>query len=149
MKNASPVSIAFFAFCILLSCSAWTLAGRVATIGGAVTYAENSNPVEQVNPADKDQTVPMVQPRGLNPERDKTYSEVNKNNADAYKTQQDGYSNRVVAEGEADKLHAQACDIRNDCNSKTTISDVIVNFLAAAFLVFLASFGMFFTFRRR
>lgn len=89
--------------------------------------------------------VERVQITGKDPDADLTWSKADKN-------LDQGYAERTLADAEAEKLRAEACDIRNDCHAPTTpqpmsngtvaliftIVGVVIAFLGFAGLIKLA-----------
>lgn len=96
----------------------------------------------------------MVQPAGRDPERDFQFSQVNKNNSEANHNNAQAQAELarataivVVSAAQAEKLQAESCDIRNDCNSGLNVKDsiglmasgagVVLVVVVVAFIVFI------------
>jgi len=58
----------------------------------------------------------------------KVVSESHVNDAVATTTIMDGNTRSIIGDGQADVLHAQACDIRNDCHApyESTMNNVLL-----------------------
>jgi hypothetical protein len=64
-----------------------------------------------------DQSIPMIDPDNRDPKVNNLNSETNLNNSQANQTNETGRYIHVVGDAQATKIAAEACAIRNDCNS--------------------------------
>jgi hypothetical protein len=82
--------------------------GRVAGVFGPLESPPPGYGTTTQNGTSQNPIV-LVQPNGGDPNADLTRSETNRNQAEAFKTIEEGYAEKRMSE-------AQSCDIRNDCN---------------------------------
>jgi hypothetical protein len=81
----------------------------------AVMLFNSTKAHNELVPGSQPNSIGMVNPSGVNPERDYAYSQTNLNNSQSnvYNANADGVEQ--IAKAQAYKLYAEACDIRNDC----------------------------------
>jgi hypothetical protein len=109
-SGSNPISsfISCALVAILLCGVPFWVVGRIAGVFGPLESHPAGYGTTTQNGTGQNPIV-LVQPNGIDPNADLTRSMTNKNQAEAFKTIQDGYAVEEMSK-------AEACDIRNDCN---------------------------------
>src|SRR5689334_18263716 len=81
----------------------------------AVMLFNSTKPHNDLVPGSQPNSIDMVNPGGVNVQRDYGYSQTNLNNSQANQQNANADGIEQIARAQAEKLRAEACEIRNDC----------------------------------
>jgi hypothetical protein len=108
-SNPIKSCLVFVVVVVLLCAVPFWVVGRIAGVFGPLESPPPGYGVTTTQNGTGQNPITLVQPNGIDPNADLIRSQTNENQAQTFKTIEEGYAEKRLSE-------AQSCDIRNDCN---------------------------------